>query len=54
MYIIWKDEQNENRLLIEVFNEINLLDIQREFIEKGYIIIEVFKTKDVFIRLEKF
>lgn len=27
MYIIWKDEQNEKRLLIEMFNEIKKLEV---------------------------
>lgn len=39
-YIIWKCE-NEDDLLIEIFKERDLPDIQKEFLEKGYIIILV-------------
>lgn len=39
-YIIWKREI-ENELLIEILNECDLPNIQKEFIEKGYIIIRV-------------
>lgn len=39
-YIIWKCE-NEDELLIEIFNESDLSSVQKEFIEKGYIIILV-------------
>lgn len=39
-YTIWKCE-NEDELLIEIFNERDLPDIQKEFLEKGYIIIRI-------------
>ena len=39
-YIIWKND-NTPELLIEIFNECDLPNIQKEFLEKGYIIIRV-------------
>lgn len=39
-YTIWKCE-NEDELLIEIFNECDLQSVQKEFLEKGYIIILV-------------
>ena len=39
-YIIWKCE-NEAELLIEILNECDLPSVQKEFLEKGYIIIRV-------------
>lgn len=39
-YIIWRCE-NEFELLIEIFNECDLPNVQKEFLEKGYIIIRV-------------
>ena len=39
-YIIWKNE-NQAELLIEILNECDLSDIQKEFLEKGYIIIRI-------------
>lgn len=39
-YIIWKCG-NDDELLIEIFNESDLSSVQKEFIEKGYIIILV-------------
>lgn len=39
-YIIWKCE-NEAELLIEILNECDLPNVQKEFLEKGYIIIRV-------------
>lgn len=39
-YIIWRCE-NELELLIEILNECDLPDVQKEFLEKGYIIIRV-------------
>jgi len=40
-YRIWKIDENEDELLIEIFNESDLSDIQKEFLGKGYIIIKV-------------
>ena len=40
-YRIWKIDENEDELLIEIFHESDLPDIQKEFLEKGYIIIKV-------------
>ncbi len=39
-YIIWKCE-NEAELLIEILNECDLPDVEKEFLEKGYIIIRI-------------
>lgn len=39
-YIIWHCN-NESELLIEILNECDLPDVQKEFLEKGYIIIIV-------------
>lgn len=39
-YTIWNCE-NEDELLIEIFNERDLSNVQKEFLEKGYIIILV-------------
>ena len=50
-YIIWKSE-NEAELLIEILNECDLLDVQKEFLEKGYIIIRVdYAFDNVFMRV---
>ena len=40
-YRIWKIDENEDELLIEIFHESDLSNIQKEFLEKGYIIIKV-------------
>ena len=39
-YIIWKCE-NEAELLIEILNECDLPSVQKEFLEKGYIIVRI-------------
>lgn len=39
-YIIWACV-NKSELLIEILNECDLPDIQKEFLKKGYIIIRV-------------
>jgi len=39
-YRIWKCDEDNNFLLIEVFDECDVLSIQKEFVEKGYIIIQ--------------
>jgi len=39
-YIIWKSKY-EVELLIELLNECDLPDVQKEFLEKGYIILKV-------------
>ena len=52
-YIVWKYE-NENELLIEIFHESNLSSVQKEFLEKGYIIIRVdYAFNDVFMKVVK-
>jgi len=40
-YRIWKIDENEDELLIEIFHESDLSNIQKEFLGKGYIIIKV-------------
>lgn len=40
-YKIWNCENYEAELLIEILNECDLPDVQKEFLEKGYIIIRV-------------
>lgn len=39
-YIIWECKI-KSELLIEILNECDLQDVQKEFLEKGYIIIRV-------------
>lgn len=39
-YRIWKNDENDNYLLIEVFNECDIPSIQKEFTEKGYMILQ--------------
>ena len=52
-YIIWKTE-NDAELLIEILNECDLPDVQKEFLEKGYIIIRVDYAFDkVFMKVVK-
>ncbi len=52
-YIIWKGE-NEAELLIEILNECDLPKVQKEFLEKGYIIIKIDYAFDkVFMKVVK-
>ena len=52
-YIIWK-YGNDDELLIEIFHESDLQSVQKEFIEKGYIIIRVdYAFNDVFMKVVK-
>ena len=53
-YRIWKIDENEDELLIEIFHESDLSDIQKEFLEKGYIIIRVdYAFNSVFMKVVK-
>jgi len=53
-YRIWKIDENEDELLIEIFHESDLSNIQKEFLEKGYIIIRVDYAFDgVFMKVVK-
>ena len=53
-YIIWKIDENEDELLIEIFHESDLSNIQKEFLEKGYIIIKVdYAFNSVFMKVVK-
>lgn len=52
-YIIW-NYGNEAELLIEIFNECDLQSVQKEFLEKGYIIIRIdYAFNEVFMRVVK-
>ena len=52
-YIIWK-YGNDDELLIEIFRESDLPDIQKEFLGKGYIIIRTDYAFDgVFMKVVK-
>ena len=52
-YIIWKCE-NKDELLIEILNECDLSKVQKEFLEKGYIIIRYDYAFDkIFMKLVK-
>lgn len=51
-YIIWNG--NEDELLIELFHESDLPDVQKEFLEKGYIIIRIdYAFDEVFMKVVK-
>ncbi len=39
-YKIWKQKDNEEQLLVEVFNDCDVISVQKEFIEDGYKIIQ--------------
>ena len=53
-YRIWEIDENEDELLIEIFHESDLPDIQKEFLEKGYIVIRVDYAFDgVFMKVVK-
>ena len=53
-YRIWKIDENEDELLIEIFHESDLSNIQKEFLEKGYIIIKVdYAFNSVFMKVVK-
>ncbi len=38
-YRVWKCD-NDEELLIEIFNEVDLLSVQKEFVNKGYVIVK--------------
>lgn len=53
-YIIWKTEYDE--VMVEVFNEYDILNIQKQFIEQGYIVISICRgvfDRSTFMKLEK-
>ncbi len=58
-YTVWKRENLEDELvieelLIEVFNGCDLLNVQKQFVNNGYIITECFDTNNAsFIRCYK-
>lgn len=54
-YREWKDEFGE--IFVEIFNECDILNIQREYINKGYIIIAISRnvfTNRTFMKIENF
>ena len=53
-YIIWKSE-NSNELLIEILNKCDLSNVQKEFLEKGYVITRVSLDFDrIFMKVIKY
>lgn len=42
-YIVWKDEFGN--IMVEVFNAMDIVDVQKIFIEKGYYIVETFDDR---------
>lgn len=53
-YTVWTNENNEDELLIEVFNGCDLLSVQKQFVNNGYIIEECFYTNNAsFIKCYK-
>lgn len=42
-YMIWKNEFDE--IIVQVFNEYDLRCIQKDFIDKGYCILETFQDR---------
>lgn len=52
-YVIWK-RKSEDELLIEIFHESDLQSVQKEFLDKGYIIIRIdYAFDEVFMRVVK-
>jgi len=53
-YRIWKIDENEDELLIEIFHESDLQSVQKEFLEKGYIVIRIdYAFDEVFMKVVK-
>lgn len=53
-YRIWIIDENEDELLIELFHESDLPDVQKEFLGKGYIIIRIdYAFDSVFMKVVK-
>lgn len=52
-YIIWK-RGNVDEFLIEIFHESDLQSVQKEILEKGYIIIRIdYAFDEVFMKVVK-
>lgn len=50
-YRIWKCD-NDEELLIEIFNEQDLLSVQKEFVNKGYVIVKYdYAFREVFLQV---
>lgn len=41
-YIVWKRDNNDEHLLIQILNEQDLLSVEKEFTNKGYVIVNKF------------
>lgn len=52
-YNVWKLEFNEDTFkMIEIFDEKDTLEVQQEFVNKGFVIEETFKAKNrIYIRV---
>lgn len=54
-YKVWKNENIDYEFLVEIFNDCDVLNVQQEFVNNGYIIKEYFKgTYHTFIRVYKY
>lgn len=53
-YIVWKDEYGN--IMVEVFNDMDIVDVQKIFIEKGYYILETFGDRcgDMYFKAVEF
>lgn len=40
-YRIWKIEDDDETIIVELFNNCDILSVQKEFVNKGYIVKEV-------------
>ena len=53
-YTIWNRDDNEDEILVEVFNGNDVHEIQKQFVNRGYVVEEYFDTcNSSFIRFLK-
>lgn len=45
-YRIWLSDSSESEILVEVFNSCDVHEVQKEFVNKGYIIDEYWDTNN--------
>lgn len=45
-YRIWLSDSSESEILVEVFNSSDVHEVQKEFVNKGYIIDEYWDTNN--------
>lgn len=45
-YRIWLSDCSESEILVEVFNSCDIWEVQKEFVNKGYIIDEYWDTNN--------